>query len=222
MGLLAISAKFSTQRSLPFMTSGTGLVASEVLWNRILTETFSYFYQSSDFEVKHMFKTPPSQQRCLNWFRLIDGLTPLTLGVALLTSVAMPVEARPVVIQSAPSTSYIYGSPIPSPVPVNPFTGQPSSIYGNPQPTSVRVYPATGQPYSVSPYGYPDYNSGIRRGRGVIRDSTLVNPTVINSTISDSVLVDPVIIDSSRLPYGRQRRSGIIYNSPGLGIRIGY
>ena len=205
------------------MTSGTGLVASEVLWNRILTETFSYFYQSLDFfEVKQMFKTPPSQQRCLNWFRLIDGLTPLTLGVALLTSLGIPVEARPVVVQSAPPNTYIYGSPIPSPVPVNPITSQPSYIYGNPIPTSVPVYPVTGQPYSVSPYDYRDYNSGIRRGRGVIRNSTLVNPTVINSTISDSVLVDPVIIDSSSLPYGRVRRSGIFYNSPGFGIRIGY
>jgi hypothetical protein len=169
-----------------------------------------------------MLKTPPSQQCFLNWFRLIDGLTPLTLGVALLTSVGMPVEARPVVVQSAPPTSYIYGSPIPSPVPVNPITSQPSYIYGNPLPTSVPVYPVTGQPYSVSPYDYRDYNSGIRRGRGVIRNSTLVNPTVINSTISDSVLVDPVIIDSSSLPYGRVRRSGIFYNSPGFGIRIGY
>ena len=186
------------------MTSSTGLVASEVLWNRILTETFSYFYQSLDFfEVKHMFKTPPSQQRCLNWFRLIDGLTPLTLGVALLTSLGMPVEARPVVVQSAPPTSYIYGSPIPSPVPVNPVTGQPSSL---------------------SSYGYRDYNHNlIRRPLGnTIRNSTLINPTVIDSTISDSVLIDPVIINSPRSTRSPLRRSGVIYNSPGsLRVRIG-
>ncbi|HEY9794769.1 MAG TPA: hypothetical protein V6D30_03935 [Leptolyngbyaceae cyanobacterium] len=162
-----------------------------------------------------MLKILPYRQPCLDRLRLTYALTPLTLGVALLTVTGMPAEARPVVIQSSPPTSFIYGSPIPSPVPVNPVTGQPSSL---------------------SSYGYRDYNHNlIRRPLGnTIRNSTLINPTVIDSTISDSVLIDPVIINSprsTRSPLRRYsprstrsplRRSGVIYNSPGsLRVRIG-
>jgi hypothetical protein len=141
-----------------------------------------------------MLKTSPSRQRGFNWFSITYALPPLTLGVALLTSAGMPAEAIPVVVQSLPPTTQIYGSPIPSPVP---------------------VIPGTSNPYSLSPYDYSDYNSVIRPGRGVIRNSTLINPTVINSRIVDSVLVDPVIINSPRYPLGTFGRSRVIYNSPG-------
>jgi len=144
-----------------------------------------------------MLKLLRSQQSCLNWFRQADALTPLTLGIVLLTSVGMPVEARPVVVQvqsvvQSPScASYIYGSPIPTPMPVNPLTGQACSSVSTP-------------------------------ARGVIENSILINPTVINSTISDSVLVDPVIINSPRSSRTILTRDRVIYNSPGsLRIPIG-
>ncbi|MBE9126906.1 MULTISPECIES: hypothetical protein [unclassified Coleofasciculus] len=133
---------------------------------------------------------------------LTSLLTPLTLGVAWMISGQMPVDARPVVIRSQSSSSYIYGSPIPAPVPVNPVTGQPSAF---------------------TPYNY-DYGNDyrVRRPiRGSIRNSTLINPTIIDSQISDSVLIDPVIIDSSRSARRRIQRSGVIYTSPGIRIQIG-
>lgn len=147
-----------------------------------------------------MLNTLPSRQRGLNWFSLTYSLTPLTLGVAILASAAMSVEARPVFVQPPLPTTQIIGSPIPSPVP---------------------VVPGTTIPYSLSPYNnyYRDYNPVITPGRGVIRNSTLINPTIINSRISDSVLIDPVIINSPRFSRGVFRRSPV-YNPPGIRIRI--
>lgn len=147
-----------------------------------------------------MLKTSPFWQAALNRFGLINTVTPLSLGVALLTSVGMPAEAIPVVVQSAHPTTQIYGSPIPSPVPLNSVTGSPCAL---------------------SPYNCRDYNIVVPAGRGVIDNSTLINPTVINSRISDSVLVNPVIINSPRYPYGTGRPP-VIYNPPpGVRIRIG-
>ncbi|HEY9632983.1 MAG TPA: hypothetical protein V6D14_06240 [Coleofasciculaceae cyanobacterium] len=144
-----------------------------------------------------MLKRVPSRQRALNWFRLTSTLTPLSLGVAFLATAQMSVEARPVFIQSPPPTTQIIGSPIPSPVP---------------------VVPGTTTPYSLS---NPSYNSVITPGRSVIRNSTLINPTIINSRVSDSVLIDPVIINSQRSPLGTYRRGPFIYNQPSVRIRIG-
>lgn len=148
-----------------------------------------------------MLKTLPCSQPNLDRLKLTYALTPLTLLSCLLAVAGMPVEARPVVIQASPPTSFIYGSPIPTPVPVNPVTGQPSSL---------------------SSSGYRDYNVIRRPLGGMIQNSTLINPTIINSTISDSVVIDPVIINSPRSTRTTLRRSGFIYNSPGsLRIRVG-
>lgn len=147
-----------------------------------------------------MLKTSPFRQVGLNRFGLINTVTPLTLGVALLTLGGMPAEAIPVVIQSPAPTTQIYGSPIPSPVPVNSVTGSPCAL---------------------SPYNCRDYNIVVPAGRGVIDNSTLINPTVINSRISDSVLVNPVIINSPRFPYGTLRQPAIYNPPPGVRIRIG-
>ena len=148
-----------------------------------------------------MLKTLPCSQPNLDRFSLTYALTPLTILSCLLVVGGMPVEARPVVIQASPPTSYIIGSPIPSPVPVNPVTGQPSSL---------------------SSSDYRNYNVIRRPLGGTIQNSTLINPTLINSTISDSVLIDPVIINSPRSTRTTLRRSGVIYNSPGsLRIRVG-
>lgn len=152
-----------------------------------------------------MLKTLPSQQRGLNCLRLMGTLTPL-IGVALLSSTGMRVEAQPVVVvQPQLCSSIVYGSPIPAAVPRN---------------------PVTGQPCSGSSYGYGVYNSYGIPATGVIQDSTLINPTIINSRVSDSVLVNPVIINSPRFPRSTIRPSVIysppaIYNPPGVRIRIG-
>ncbi len=144
-----------------------------------------------------MSNSSSSQQSSSSGLKLALALAPLTLGVALLTSTQMPAEAIPAVIQSPLPTTHIYGSPIPSPVP---------------------VVPGTSYPYSISPRNSRDYNPIRTRRpvRGVIQDSTLINPTIINSTISDSVLVDPVIINTPRSTRRTNTRPRIIYNSPGI------
>lgn len=138
--------------------------------------------------------------RWLNWdgIGITTTMLPLSLGVTLITAV-MPASAQSVIIQgggfsfgvnqvSPPATNYIYGSPIPTPIPVNPATGlAPSSTYNS----------------------YPIYNSYPARTRVV--DSTLINPTLINPRIRNSTLINPVIVDQpyqSPLYYPRSR---IIY-----------
>lgn len=161
-----------------------------------------------------MSNSCPSQQPCWSRFSLTQAVVPLTLGVALLTSIEMPANAIPVIINSPRPTTQIYGSPIPSPVPVVPGTSQPSlySPYNN---TYGNIY----RPYDNT---YRRYDRIRTSGRGTIRNSTLINPTIIDSTITDSVLVDPTIINSSGYPRRGIRNSGIIYRSPGVRINIGY
>jgi hypothetical protein len=139
-----------------------------------------------------MLKTLSSRQYGLNLLKMAYTVAPLSLGAILLTAGGMPVKAQPVIVQSQPCGNVIYGSPIPTHVPVNPYTGRPCSVSS---PTIV-----------VTP------------GRGTLRNSTLINPTVINSTISNSVLVNPVIINSPRFPQRTLRRSTIIYNPAVRGI----
>ena len=156
-----------------------------------------------------------SRQPCLNWFGMTKALTPLTLGVVLLTSVEMPAEAQVIMQQSSPTTQVI-GSPIPSPVPMVPGTSYPSSLspYNS-------IYNSNSY---YNPYGYYDYNQTIvTPGRQVIQNSTL-----INSRITDSVLVDPVIVNSPGYPRRVFRQPPTIYNPPyyynrpGIRVRIGY
>ena len=94
--------------------------------------------------------------------------------------------------QAAP---FIYGSPIPTPVPVNPATG---TIPSN---RSYDYY------YSNPGYSYPV--------RDRINNSTLINPTLVNPRINDSTLINPVIVNETpvyRVPVYEQR-SPIIYFS---------
>lgn len=146
-------------------------------------------------------------QRC--WLYIM--LTPLTVGVAGAGMIVgnNAVEARP--IQSSRCSSAIYGSPIPAPIPVNPVTGQPCA------------FSSDGSSYQRD----RDYTRYRKPIRGTIRDSTLINPTIIDSTISDSVLVDPVIIDTPRSTRRRSQsgrvyiqRSEVIDRSSGIRIRI--
>jgi hypothetical protein len=157
-----------------------------------------------------MLKISPFQQSWLNYL-----LAPLTVGVALVVSGAIPVTANPRIVQSKTCSSVIYGSPIPAPVPVNPVTGQPCSFSFN----NYRDYNYRDYNYRDYDYGYD--NSARNQVRGTIRNSTLINPTIIDSTISDSVLIDPTIINSSR--YNRRViiRSNVIQRTPGITIHIG-
>jgi hypothetical protein len=151
-----------------------------------------------------MLTRPAFRQGCFSGFGLNPPLTSLSLGVILLTVVALPATARPrsvfqhntFVQPVQPSLPYVYGSPIPSPVPLR-------------QPTT--------QPYS-SPYGSYDYGFSGTPTRGVIRNSTLINPTVIDSRITDSVLINPTIVNTPRRGIQRSR---IYYGSPNVQINIG-
>ncbi|MFP4124712.1 hypothetical protein [Coleofasciculus sp.] len=143
------------------------------------------------------------------WLNIM--LTPLTMGMAWMIVGDSAVDARP--IQSSRCTSVIYGSPIPAPVPVNPVTGRPCAF-------------SSGGSSSRNYRDRDDYRYK-EPIRGTIRDSTLINPTIIDSTISDSVLVDPVIIDTPRSTRRRSysgrvpiRRSDVINRSSGIRIRI--
>ena len=84
--------------------------------------------------------------------------------------------------------SFIYGSPIPTPIPVDPTTG---------------LIPNSTSDYS---YSYP-------RMRQNVINSTFVNPVLVNPTIRESTLINPVIVRDSwrRAPFGRSR---VIYNYP--------
>jgi hypothetical protein len=58
------------------------------------------------------------------------------------------------------------------------------------QPRNVRY----GHPGQYNPYSSPNYYP--QRGQPTIRNSTLINPTVIDSRIENSTLINPIIIDS--------------------------
>jgi hypothetical protein len=108
--------------------------------------------------------------------------------------------------QSPSVGGFIYGSPIPTPIPVNPATG----LAPNPAHNSLyphRVYHSYPE-YDY--YSYPDDDYYNRRGGYYNRDTILVNPVLVNPSIKNSTLVNPTIIDS----YGRKRvRNHIIIKS---------
>ncbi len=162
------------------------------------------------------------EQPCLDGFRVTKALTPLTLGVVLLTLMGTPADAQSLTIQSPSSTTHVYGSPIPSPVPVVPGTNYPSSLSPYNSGNYNYGYSNYNYGYSNYNYGYGNYPSVSRPRRTVIRNSTLINPTVINSRITDSVLVDPVIINSPGYPRGVFQQPPVIYNPSGIDIRIGF
>ncbi|MBH8555116.1 hypothetical protein I8751_22750 [Nostocaceae cyanobacterium CENA357] len=126
-------------------------------------------------------------------------LTCLGVGITLATIAAMsyPVYAQSAIwingasgVSNSPAVgSFIYGSPIPTPMPVDPATGLMPSRTN---------YPA---------YSYP-------RVRQKVRNSTLINPTLINPVIRDSTLVNPVIINNSRHGRPLRHRSRIILTYP--------
>ncbi|MEJ6484340.1 hypothetical protein N0Y54_24005 [Nostoc punctiforme UO1] len=125
-----------------------------------------------------MLKIKHSQ---LNW--LLAGMTLAVMGVSIAPASAQRaifIDGAYGVMGSPAVGSFIYGSPIPTPMPVDPTTGL------MPQRTN-----------------YPDYYS-YPQVRQNVRNSTLINPA-----IRDSTLVNPVIINNSwhRTPFsgGRSR-----------------
>lgn len=152
-----------------------------------------------------MLNTLSPKQRCLNGFRAIGTLTPLTLGVALLTFAGMPAEARPVIVQTQtePCGTYIIGSPIPSPVPVNPYTGHHCSA------------PTTTTTIITTP------GRGSVRG-STISDSVLVNPVIIAPHSPTRRVIrhqTPTRVIRHQTPT-RVIRQPVIHRSPGANIRV--
>ncbi|MBE9189038.1 hypothetical protein IQ230_01370 [Gloeocapsopsis crepidinum LEGE 06123] len=111
-------------------------------------------------------------------------------GAALMTTLSPPVAAQSAIFvgQEAPYRvsqpqmvgSFIYGSPIPTPMPVDPVTG-----------FSVRRTPINS------------WNSTPTRRTGTVVNSTLVNPVLVNPTIRDSTLINPVILNSGHRRINR-------------------
>ncbi len=116
------------------------------------------------------------------------------MSLAVMSAAIAPASAQIIIIdgnsgfrRSPTVGSFIYGSPIPTPMPVDPATGL------VPQPTHY-------------------YNYSYPQSRQNLRNSTLINPTLINPEIRDSTLVNPVIINNSwrRTPFSGGRSRVII------------
>jgi hypothetical protein len=122
-----------------------------------------------------MLKIKHSQ---LNW--LLVGMTLAVMGVSIAPAWAQrasAVDGADGVMRSPSVGSFIYGSPIPTPMPVDPTTGL------MPQRNHYRDY------------SYPQFRQNVG------------NSTLINPTIRDSTLVNPVIINNSwrRTPFSGGR-----------------
>ncbi|MBD2498366.1 hypothetical protein BCD64_14690 [Nostoc sp. MBR 210] len=128
----------------------------------------------------------------LNW--LGAGITLVLMSTVITPASAQQVividRSNPFSVSQPPAVgSFIYGSPIPTPMPVDPTTGLlPSRTI------------------------YPNYYPQVRYDR--FNNSTLVNPTLINPIIKDSTIVNPVIINNSwqRTPF--RGRSRVIITHP--------
>ncbi|BAY17385.1 hypothetical protein NIES21_32220 [Anabaenopsis circularis NIES-21] len=142
----------------------------------------------------------------LNW--LGAGITLVLMSTAIAPASAQYIvidRSNPFGVSQQPAVgSFIYGSPIPTPMPVDPSTGLIPSGPIYPQP----IYPKAIYPSTI----YPDYYPQVRHNR--FNNSTLVNPTLINPIIKDSTIVNPVIINNSwrRTPF--RGRSRVIIRSP--------
>ncbi len=134
----------------------------------------------------------------------ITQLSLMVLGVSTI-GLAAPVSAQSststIIYQrtttydnySQPSvTNFIYGSPISTPVPVNPITGQiiNGSNYSYPQ---VRTY----RQHTHSPV------------RQHYTNSTFVNPVLVNPRIHNSTIINPTIVNDSYYNRPVQRGSRI-------------
>jgi hypothetical protein len=141
-----------------------------------------------------MLEASIARSRCLT--QIVQTLTPVALGGSLLLGMSLPASADPVVIQSCdysppPSANFIYGSPIATPIPVNPYTGMAADSPLN------RPYVTRCNVTTVSP---PPRNR---------RNSVLVNPTIVNP-----VIVNPGVVNYPVYPDTYIQRSRPIYGYP--------
>ncbi|MFH7024563.1 MAG: hypothetical protein ACHBN1_03985 [Heteroscytonema crispum UTEX LB 1556] len=131
---------------------------------------------------------------------LSTSLNLLALGfIVALATTTTPASAQQLIIidRGAPYQinqqpvvgSFIYGSPIPTPMPVNPSTG---------------LMPIdTGNTY----YSYPQVRQNVT-------DSTLFNPILVNPYIGNSTLVNPVIVNDASRHRPLKGRSRVILTFP--------
>lgn len=160
---------------------------------------------------KNMLKIKHLQ---LNW---------LGMGIicSVISATITPAAAQRIIInnnvrinQQPAVGSFIYGSPISTPMPVNPATGL------TPRRTNDRDYhsypvvspvnPATGLIRRHSDRDYHSYP--VIRQNGV-RNSELINPTLIHPVIRNSTFVNPVIFNhNSRQPTSYKGRSQVRMN----------
>ncbi len=176
-----------------------------------------------------MLKTFPLPPHRFHRFCLATALAPLTLGVTVLTGAISPAKAQLIIQQGVPtygvpqhgfpqpsSGSFVYGSPIPSPIPINPTTGMSDRGSSNNYRLNPNPYPSYPDHYRGYPNSYPSYPDDYYQGypnsypsyprypvgsNGGVNNSTLINPTLINPQIRDSVLINPVIVS----PRGNRR-----------------
>ncbi len=90
-------------------------------------------------------------------------------------------------------TNFIYGSPISTPVPVNPYTGQVIQGSDNFHHNSYSQRRVIVQP----------------RMRRYIKDTTFINPTLVNPNIRNSTIINPRILN----PYRHYYRNPVHHNS---------
>ncbi|MDJ0737847.1 MAG: hypothetical protein QNJ47_27950 [Nostocaceae cyanobacterium] len=123
--------------------------------------------------------------------KAVHGCKLLAAGAALaiIGAMAAPVSAGEIIIinrggshrgyhrgyHQPKVSNFIYGSPISTPIPVNPRTG---------------LIPRRSINYSY-PYSY-------RQRRRKLRNSTIVNPVLVNPRIRKSRVISPRIIRNSR------------------------
>lgn len=122
-------------------------------------------------------------------------LAPLTLGFAMLTGANSPVNARPsVIIRNRPTYviprpstgNWIYGSPIPSPIPVNPVTGFSNNYYSDYYPGYYPVNPG----FSVRVNGGV-FSSPLIRVNPRFDHLRPINPGIIRPRVYQRPFVSP-------------------------------
>lgn len=147
---------------------------------------------------------------------------PLTLGMALLSIITETASAQAVLdrgrTSSLTSTDKYSGvvAQLAYPIPVNQPTEAAPYVYGSPIPTPMPVNPSTGLMPSNTTNSSNNYRNSYPEpyysGRGRLNNSTLINPTLVNPRINDSTLINPTILNDSGY-YGvpvRRERSLII------------
>lgn len=132
----------------------------------------------------------------LNIFKTIEAIAPRAarkaiapMTIIFVGAATAPLSAQVISIENqgfdaayptSANNSIIYTNPIPTP--------NNSIIYGSPIPSPSITYPHKSYSY---PSYYPDSVTKVRDSRR----TTLTNPVLVNPTIRDSTLINPTIIE---------------------------